>query len=289
MTDRVTQLPQYSGEEFMSAPKAGVKAQTDGEETVDTTTCPFTPRPEAEAEEVKHNRGVGNSGRESSRLQNRALEGAKELQRAWEEPEGRYRRIVEDQTDPVARFHPGGNLTFVNRAYCLFFHRTDAELLGTNFFDCMTDELALELRNRMASLRPAQSTLKCEHEIILPPAEFRWVNWTFHGIFDAEGMLVELQSVARDVTDRKQAEIALKKSEARYSNLVKSIPDGVVAYDPQGKATYANDGFVQLYGWSQEEIMGRSIGFVPPEEEQRTLAAWQKTSKAKKCFLKLNA
>lgn len=102
---------------------------------------------------------------------------------------------------------------------------------------------------------------------------------------DAEGTLVGIPSVARDVTDRKQTEIALKKSEARYSNLVKSIPDGVVAYDPQGKATYANDGFVQLYGWSQEEIMGRSIGFVPPDEEQRTLAAWQKTFEGEKVLL----
>ena len=214
-----------------------------------------------------------------------ASEASDELQGVWEEREVRYRQIVEDQTDPVARFRPDGSLTFVNGAYCRFFNKTDEELIGKGFFDPMTDEQALELRSRMTLLTPGQSTFRCEHEITVAPAEFRWVNWTFQGIFDGERKLVEIQSVARDVTDRKRAEIALKKSEARYSNLIKAIPDGVVAYDPQGNATYANDGFVQLYGWSQEEVLGRSINFVPPEEEQRTRAAWQKTFEGEKVLL----
>ncbi|MBI5249535.1 MAG: sigma 54-interacting transcriptional regulator [Desulfomonile tiedjei] len=90
--------------------------------------------------------------------------------------------------------------------------------------------------------------------------------------------------MARDVTDRKRAELDLKKSEARYSNLIKAIPDGVVAYNPQGKATYVNDGFIQLYGWTQEEL-GQPIPFVPPEEKERTLAAWEKTFQGEKVLL----
>ncbi len=260
-------------------------AQTDREETVDTIICPSTPPPEADAQKVKQSRGGHSHGRDSSGVNGGASEASEELQEGWEEREARYRQIVEDQTDPVARFRPDGNLTFVNRAYCRFFNKTEGELIGTGFFDCMTDEQALEVRNRMTLLKPTQSTFKRELEIAVPPAQFRWVNWTFQGIFDAERKLLEIQSVARDVTDRKRAEIALKKSEARYSNLIKAIPDGVVAYDPQGNATYANDGFVQLYGWSQEEVLGRSIGFVPPEEEQRTLAAWQKTFQGEKVLL----
>jgi two-component system response regulator AtoC len=269
----------------MNAPRARVKASTDPEETVDTIICPSTPAPEAEAEKVKHSREDRSHCRDDLGANEGASETPEELERVWEEREIRYRQIVEDQTDPVARFRPDGTLTFVNRAYCRFFNKTDEELIGNGFFDSMTDERALELRSRMTLLTPGQSTFRCEHEITLAPAEFRWVNWTFQGIFDVEKRLVEIQSVARDVTDRKRAEIALKKSEARYSNLIKAIPDGVVAYDPQGNATYANDGFVQLYGWSQEEVLGRSINFVPPEEEQRTRAAWQKTFEGEKVLL----
>jgi PAS domain S-box-containing protein len=247
-------------------------------------TCPSTPTPETEAEKVKQGRGDRKYGGGSSGANAGASEASEEIQGVWEERETRYLQIVEDQTDPVARFQPDGNLTFVNRAYCRFFNKTDEELIGNGFFDSITDEQALELRGRMTLLAPGCPHL-CEHEITITPAECRWVNWTFQGILDTEGKLVEIQSVARDVTDRRRAEIALKKSEARYSNLIKAIPDGVVAYDPQGNATYANDGFVQLYGWSQEEVLGRSINFVPPEEEQRTRAAWQKTFEGEKVLL----
>lgn len=205
---------------------------------------------------------------------------------APKESEARYRQIVEDQTDPVCRFLPDGTLTFVNSAYRDFFSKSDRDLIGRSFFDCMSDEHASVVRKRIAVLSPAEPVFKYEHEIKIPPSELRWINWTFRAIFDTDLEIVEIQSVARDVTGRKQAELALKKSEERYLNLINSVPDGVVAYDPQGKATYINDGFVQLYGWSQEEVLGRRPqGFVPPEEEQRTLDAWRKTFAGEKVLL----
>ncbi len=188
-----------------------------------------------------------------------------------------YRQIVEDQTDPVSRFKLDGTLTFVNTAYCRFLDKSAEELIGQSFFDFISEEHAQEILTRMRLLKPDQPVFKCEHEVQAPSSEYRWINWTFNGAFDAEGNVVEIQSVARDVTDRKRAEIALKKSEARYLNLINAIPDGVVAYSPQGKATYVNDGFSQLYGWSQDEVLSGSIDFVPEEELQRTLRAWRKT------------
>jgi PAS domain S-box-containing protein len=266
---------------------------------VDTTIRPFTPTPEAKVENFEHSRNEHTRPGAVSRPSEGALEipGGKydprvlgrvpgddrnELRRVGEESEARYRQIVEDQTDPVCRFLPDGTLTFVNGAYCAFFSRIVDELTGTSLFDVMPGQIGIEVRNLIAALEPAAPVFKYEYRITVPPREGRWTNWTFRGIFDPEGEMAEIQSVVRDVTDRKQAELALKKSEARYFNLIKAIPDGVVAYDPEGKATYANDGFVQLYGWSQDEILGRSLCFVPRDEEQRTLAAWQKTFEGEK-------
>ena len=149
---------------------------------MDTIICPCTPAPEAE--KVKHSRDDHIYGRDSSGENKDASEASDELPGVCEEREARYRQIVEDQTDPVARFRPDGSLTFVNGAYCRFFNKTDEELIGKGFFDPMTDEQALELRSRMTLLTPGQSTFRCEHEITVAPAEFRWVNWTFQGIFD---------------------------------------------------------------------------------------------------------
>lgn len=55
--------------------------------------------------------------------------------------------------------------------------------------------------------------------------------------------------------------------------LIESLPDAVILYDPDGKVLYVNHAFEQLYGWTREECLGRSIDFVPPEEEERTFDA----------------
>ncbi len=196
---------------------------------------------------------------------------------ACRDDEARYRQIVEAHPDPICRFLPDGTLTFVNHAYCRYFDKTAEELIGRSFFGFMSGVQRAEVLARLESLKTDRQVLAYEHEIEVAPGESRWVKWLAGGIFDALDQLIEIQSVGRDITARKLAEIALRRSEARYSNLIKAIPDAVVAYDPSGQATYVNDGFGRLYGWSDEEVIGRSIDFVPEEERQETLDAWQKT------------
>ncbi len=80
-----------------------------------------------------------------------------------------------------------------------------------------------------------------------------------------------------EIAEREQAEAALWDSEARLRSLMAVIPDPLVVYDPQGQVTYVNAAFVETYGWSQEELLGKHIDFVPPEEMERTREAWERT------------
>jgi len=94
---------------------------------------------------------------------------------------------------------------------------------------------------------------------------------------DDKGRLTGSVHVARDINERKKAEETLWKSEERYRTLIGAIPDPLVVYDPEGKATYVNDAFEQVYGWSREELLGDRIDFVPPEEAEATQKAWKRT------------
>ncbi len=200
----------------------------------------------------------------------------KEPETALEPPDSRYRSIVEDHPNPICRFLPDGTLTFVNRAFREYFDREDDHVIGSSIFEFIGEERLLQVRERLAALRPDQPVLTHEQEVFTPGGT-QWRQWTLKGIFDPQGRLREIQSVWRDITDRKLAEMDLLKSQQRYRKLITSIPDGVVAYDPQGEATYVNDGFVHLYGWTQEDLLSGTIDFVPSEEVERTLEAWQKT------------
>jgi PAS domain S-box-containing protein len=61
-----------------------------------------------------------------------------------------------------------------------------------------------------------------------------------------------IQVLARDITERRAASEALRASEARYSNLARLLPVGVVRTDPYGRCTYANERWCEIAGCTRE-------------------------------------
>ena len=100
--------------------------------------------------------------------------------------------------------------------------------------------------------------------------------------FEKDDLIEQLKD---EIGQRTGTENKLQASEARYRALLDAVPDPVVAYDTGGKATYVNPAFTETYGWSMEEVQGRTIEFVPEEEEQRTSEAWEHTLKGEKFTL----
>ena len=129
--------------------------------------------------------------------------------------EARYRAIVEDQTELICRYKPEGTLTFVNAAYCRYFDKQPEELIGHSFMSPMPVEDRIQVENSIASLSQTHPVGTVEHRIIMPNGEIRWQQWSDRVIFDQQGDLVEYQSVGRDITERKRAELEWQRQYQR--------------------------------------------------------------------------
>ncbi len=79
--------------------------------------------------------------------------------------------------------------------------------------------------------------------------------------------------VRHELAERKRTEIVLRESEMRYRTFLESSPDPIVVYDMKGIATYVNPAFEQTFCLSREELLGKQIDFVPPENVAETRAA----------------
>ncbi len=68
-----------------------------------------------------------------------------------------------------------------------------------------------------------------------------------------------IHTAARDITGRKEAEAAVRRSEAKYRELVQNANSMIVRFDTQSRVTFFNEYAQEFFGYTEEEILGRKI------------------------------
>jgi PAS domain S-box-containing protein len=122
----------------------------------------------------------------------------------------RYRTIVENHTDFILCWKPDGTRTFVNEAYCRYWDIPYEQALAMNFLFHSAQENRVQIEEKIARMSSGASDVESEvHQVIKPDGSIAWQEWADRAIRDEWGNLIEIQSVGRDITERKRAEAKL--------------------------------------------------------------------------------
>lgn len=95
-------------------------------------------------------------------------------------------------------------------------------------------------------------------------------------LYDSEGASLGLYGIARDISQRKRSESALRESEQRFRNLFEQLPTlAVQGYDHQRRVIYWNDASEAIYGYSKAEALGQPLEalIIPPPMRAGVVAA----------------
>lgn len=139
---------------------------------------------------------------------------------ALQESKERYRVVVEDQTEVICRLQADGTIVFANEVYCRFFGKSRQELLGNRWQPlAFPDDISM-IEERLGEMTPANPVVIIENRVYSGSGQVHWMQFINRGLFDGEGGLIEIQSVGRDITERRQAEDALADARDELENQV---------------------------------------------------------------------
>jgi len=98
----------------------------------------------------------------------------------------------------------------------------------------------------------------------------KWLFFTASPLKDDSGNITGAIETLQDITAQKTVEQALRKSEKRQRILLDFVPYPIVVFTLDGRVYYLNPSFTETFGWTLEELEGKTIPYTPPGLEQET-------------------
>lgn len=187
-----------------------------------------------------------------------------------------YQAILEDQTETICRFLVEGTILYANQAFCSLFGQRAEDLIGSKWQPVVYPADAALVNEKLGQLSPDNPVVEIENRVIAADGSARWMHFINRAIYKEDDQLLEVQSVGRDISDRKALEIALVNSEKEFRLLAEAMPQIVWATDADGRNTFFNQQWVEYTGLSMEESSGDGWNKpFHPDDQQRAWDAWQ--------------
>jgi PAS domain S-box-containing protein len=164
----------------------------------------------------------------------------KETEKRLCENEARYRTVLEDQTEVIARFSANGTFIFVNEVYCHFFGKTREDLIGKRWQPMAVPEDVPMIQERLRTLSSANPVIIIENRVHSEHDQVHWMQFVNRGFFSPDGELIEIQSVGRDITERKRLEEKLRVSEQFQRAVIDGLSANVAVIDETGTILAVN-------------------------------------------------
>lgn len=184
--------------------------------------------------------------------------------------EQRYSTLLDSKSEVVTRWKADLTITYVNDAYCRYMGLPAGALIGKNLLDIIDPRERDFILKYNQEIHSGVGPYMHESPFYSRDGRTYWMQWYDYALYDTDGNVIEYQSFGRDITERKQAEDALRMSEQRYRAVVEMQREMIVRWTPDTTITFANDAYCQLHNTAHDDLIGQKVldRIQEPEREQ---------------------
>ena len=190
----------------------------------------------------------------------------------------KYQNLYNNAPDMYFSVSPDGVVNSVNQFGADYLGYTKEELIGDQIWTIVYKDDLDTIKKQVAEIfNKKLERSELEFRKVRKDGSILWVSEHTQIVLDENNNPIEIWIICSDITERKQAEEELRKSEEKYRYLVENINDIIYEIDKNGVMTYISKVAETITGYNQSELVGRNIfDFIHGEDLPRIQQQLQK-------------
>lgn len=198
---------------------------------------------------------------------NRDISARKQVEESLRRSEEHYRLIADNTADTITLLDMNLKRTYVSPSIFRLRGYTVAETMSHSLAEALTPASLIEVNRIMeeemareaAGNAPPDRSQTVELEQFCKDGSTIWAETTLSFIRDKEGKPLSILAVSRNISERKHAQEALIKSEARYKRIISTAKEGIAMTDENHRIVFVNTSMVEMTGYGEEELLGHNM------------------------------
>jgi PAS domain S-box-containing protein len=198
----------------------------------------------------------------------------KQAESALRESEERFRKFFEEAPIGISVIGLDGRFLKVNKTYCQMLGYLEQELHQLTFAAIThPEDVDKDLSYTEQLFKGEIGSYQIEKRYIKKNGEILWVNLTATAIFDQDGNVRYGLGMVEDISDRKRTQEELQDTNQTLQALIQSCPLAITVFSlDDGKVKMWNPAAEKIFGWSEQEALGRFLPSIPEDKQDEFLA-----------------